>query len=123
MSITCKMMNSGLSFKDAITLAESIITRFEKIEGKPWGAEGALIELTKQVGELSKLIMVHENYYFSDRDKLDKQYEAAAQKIADELADIFYAVIRIAKHYNIDFEKAHLEAREKEDDFLKSKGV
>ncbi|MFH0701017.1 MAG: hypothetical protein V2A62_01115 [Candidatus Woesearchaeota archaeon] len=112
-----------MTFKEAVKLAESIIVRFEKIEGRKWGAEGSLIELQKQVGELSKLIMVYEKYYFSDRDKIDKQYEASTEKIADELADVFYALIRIARHYNIDLEKAHLEARKEEDLFLKSKGV
>jgi len=116
-------MRKDISFKDAIKLAEGIIERFEKIEGKKWGAEGSVIELQKQVGELSKLIMVYEKYYFSDRDKLDKQYETTKEKIGDELADIFYAIIRIARHYNIDLEKAHVEARKEEDDFLKSKRV
>lgn len=116
-------MNKEMNFKEAIKLAEEIIKRFEKIEGKKWGAEGSLIELQKQVGELSKLIMVYEKYYFSDRDKTDKQYETTKEKIADELADIFYAIIRIAKHYNIDLEKAHIEARKAEDNFLGSKGV
>ena len=81
------------------------------------------IELQKQVGELSKLIMVHEKYYFFERDKTDKQYESDKDKIADELADIFYAVIRLAKYYNIDLEEAHIKARKSEDDFLKSKGI
>ncbi len=82
-----------------------------------------MMELTKQVGELSKLIMVYEKYYFSDRGKMDKQYESTKEKIADELADILYVIIRIAKHYHIDLEKAHLQAREGEDEFLKSRGV
>jgi len=116
-------MDKNMTFQEAIKLAESIIERFEKIEGRKWGAEGSLIELQKQVGELSKLIMVHEKYYFSDRDKTDEQYESDKEKIADELADVLYAIIRLAKHYDIDLEKAHLEARKAEDDFLKSKGV
>ncbi len=106
-----------MSFQEAIELAEGIIERFEKIEGKPWGAEGSLIELQKQVGELSKLIMTQEKYYFSDR------YEAGKEKIADELADVLYAIIRLAKHYEIDLEQAHIKARKAEDKFLKSKGI
>ncbi len=117
------MMNKKISFEEAIKVTEDIIERFEKIEGRKWGAEGSLIEIQKQVGELSKLIMVYEKYYFSDRDKTDKQYESNKEKIADELADIFYAVIRLAKHYGIDLEKAHVKARKTEDDFLKSRGA
>jgi NTP pyrophosphatase (non-canonical NTP hydrolase) len=116
-------MDKNMTFKDAVKLAHGIIERFEKIEERKWGAEGSLIELQKQVGELSKLVMVHEKYYFSDRNKTDKQYESTKEKIGDELADILYAVIRLAKHYNIDLEKAHIEARKTEDEFLKSKGV
>jgi len=114
---------NNMTFQEAIQLAEGIIERFEKIEGRKWGAEGALIELQKQVGELSKLVMVREKYYFGDRDKMNSGYEADKEKIADELADILYAIIRLAKHYNIDLEKAHMDAIREEDDFLKTKGV
>ena len=67
--------------------------------------------------------MVHEKYYFSERDKITKQYGSDKDKIADELADIFYAVIQLAKYYNIDLGEAHIKARKSEDDFLKSKGI
>lgn len=116
-------MEDEIKFKEAIKLAEDIIERFEKIEGKKWGAEGAMIELSKQVGELSKLVMGKEGYYFKDRDKIDGQYSVDKEKIADELADILYAIIRLAKHYEIDLIKAHLEARKEEDGFLNSRGI
>ncbi|MFH1072621.1 MAG: hypothetical protein V1743_04290 [Nanoarchaeota archaeon] len=116
-------MKKDLSFQEAITLAHRIIERFEKIEEREWGAEGALIELQKQVGELSKLVMMHEKYYFPSRDKTDSSYASTRDKIGDELADIFYAILRIAKHYDIDLEEAHLKARKAEDEFLKEKGV
>jgi NTP pyrophosphatase (non-canonical NTP hydrolase) len=112
-----------MDFKEAVEITEKIIERFEKIEGKPWGVEGAVIELSKQVGELSKLILMKESYYFQNRDKLDKKYVVDKDKIGDELADILFAVVRIAKHYDIDLLTAHIEARKKEDDFLKTKGV
>jgi hypothetical protein len=44
------MTNSD--FNDLISDIRKNISRFEKIEGKPWGVEGAVIELSKQVGEL-----------------------------------------------------------------------
>ena len=112
-----------MTFKESILLANKIIERFEKIEGKPWGVEGALIELSKQVGELSKLIMVQEKYYFENRAELDNQYVVNKEKIGDELADIFYVIIRIAKHYGIDLEQAHVAARKEEDEFLKTKNI
>ncbi len=118
-----KNLSNNLTFKEAIDITNRIIKRFKKIEGKPWKVEGSMIELSKQVGDLAKLVMVYENYYFSDRDKLDKQYESTKAKIADELADILFAIIRIANNYDIDLIDAHLKARMEEDKFLKSRKV
>ncbi len=116
-------MEKDISFKDSIKITHNIIERFEKIEGKPWGVEGSMIELAKQVGELSKYVMVNEKYYFQNRDKTDSQYVTTKEKIGDELADVLFAIIRIAKHYNIDLLQSHLKARKQEDEFLKSKNV
>jgi len=44
-------MNSD-TFDEAIEKIRRNVKRFEKIEGKPWGVEGAVIELAKQVGDL-----------------------------------------------------------------------
>lgn len=110
-----------MDFKELIKITEDRIKRFEKIEGRKWGVEGAMIELSKQVGDLSKFIMMYEKYYFSDRDKLDKQYEADKEKIGDELADILFAIIRIARHYGIDLEEAHLKEKKAEDEFFKKR--
>ena len=112
-----------MSFKEAIDVARNIIRRFEKIEGRPWGAEGAMIELSKQIGELAKLVMVQEKYYFQNRESENKKYVVSQEKIGDELADIFYSLIRLADYYKIDLLSSHIEAREEENQFLKSKGV
>lgn len=112
-----------MTFREAIDLAKEIIKRFEKIEGKPWKIDGSMIELSKQVGDLSKLIMAYEGYYPKDRGVQDKQYLATKEGIADELADILLIIIRIADYYQIDLEKAHIDARKGEDKYLKSYGV
>lgn len=112
-----------MSFEEAINLAKAIIKRFEKIEGKPWRAEGGLIELSKQVGDLSKLVMAYEGYYFQGREKVDEQYKSSKDKIGDELADILFVIVRIATHYDIDLEQSHIKARQIDDRFLKSKGL
>lgn len=109
------------TFNDAIDQAKQIITRFEKIEGRPWGAEGAVIELTKQVGQLSALVMNREGYYFEGREKDDAKYTATNEKIGDELADILIAVVRIARHYEIDLVAINAQTRKAEDEFLKIK--
>jgi NTP pyrophosphatase (non-canonical NTP hydrolase) len=111
-----------LTFQEAIELYRSIYQRFEKIEGRPWGVEGALIELSKQVGELAKYVMVAEKYYYPDRAN-KPEYHTTRDGIGDELADIFAAVIRIADYYDIDFVDAHINARQEEDEWLTQKGV
>ena len=117
------MNSDDQSFKDAIDAIRKTIGRFKKIEGKPWGVEGTVIELAKQVGQLSALVMNREGYYFTDREKQDTKYTATDEKIADELADILFAVVRIADHYGIDLVSTNAKVRKLEDDFLKTKGV
>ena len=41
-------------------------------------------------------------------------YQTSVMQIGDELADILYCVIRVAEHYGIDVEAAHVEARRRE---------
>ena len=112
-----------MNFKKVIDLTKSVIRRFEKIEGKPWGVNGTMIELSKQVGDLSKLVMTNEGYYPKGRGKEDRQYEATKEKIADELSDIFFMVIRLSVYYRIDLEKAHIKALNSASKYLKSHGV
>ena len=81
-------MSDEMTFREAIELFRSIYQRFEKIEGRRWGVEGAMIELVKQVGELAKHIMVAERYYFAGREHMPG-YRTNKEIIGDELADIF----------------------------------
>lgn len=108
-----------MTFQEAIKLYRDIYKRFEIVEGRPWGINGATIELSKQVGDLAKLIMLKENYYAYCAQKPENLDE----KIGDELADILGQIIRIADFYNIDLEEAHKKARTGEDHCLKSMGV
>ena len=112
-----------MTFDEVINEIRRSIARFQKIEARDWGVEGAVIELAKQVGELSALVMNQEGYYFPDRNKLDKKYDSSNDRIADELADIMFAVVRIADHYKIDLLATNVKTRKDEDTFLKSKGV
>ena len=96
------------SFQEVIDRSMEVIEEFKKVEKRPWGSEGAIIEMMKQIGELSKHIMVVEGYYTSGRDKLP-QYQASIEQIGDELSDIFLMVIRLANHYGIDLEEAHMK--------------
>lgn len=86
-----------MTFHEAIDLYRNIYHRFETIEGRSWGVEGAMIELMKQAGELAKYVMVTEQYYFSGR-KQNPEYTANTAMIGDELADILAQVIRVADY-------------------------
>lgn len=114
---------SEQTFRDAMDQTRKNIERFEKIEGKPWGVEGAVIELAKQVGELSALVMNKEGYYYHGREQENSKYNSTTENIADELADIMLVVVRIADHYAIDLAETNTKTRQEEDKFLKGKGV
>ncbi len=113
-------IDKKLSFQEVINLAQDRIHRMQKLEGKPWSAEGSFIELSKQVGDLAKVIMRYENYYYQEKEPDKKVLKG---ELSDELADLLYVLIRLADHYEVDLEEAHIKAREKEDFFLKSKGL
>jgi NTP pyrophosphatase (non-canonical NTP hydrolase) len=115
-------MSNDMTFREAIELFRNVYHRFEKIEGRPWGVEGATIELVKQVGELAKQVMVAERYYFTGRENLPG-YETSKALIGDELADILSMVIRIADYYDIDLVEAHVKARKAEAESLTRMGV
>jgi len=62
------MKENSLSFQEVVDRTKALIRDFEKVEKRPWGVEGAMIELQKQVGELSKQVMTFEGYYIPYRD-------------------------------------------------------
>lgn len=95
-------------FQKVVEETLTVIKEFEKVEKRKWGAEGSMMELSKQVGELSKNILMYEGYYMTGRDNAP-EYQTSKENIADELSDILFMVIRIADHYSIDIEKEHLK--------------
>jgi NTP pyrophosphatase (non-canonical NTP hydrolase) len=95
---------SELQFKQLVEQTREMNARFEKIERRPWGIEGSMIELSKQVGELSKRVMMAEQYYLKSRESIP-EYQATQDKIADELFDIWYCLIKIADYYKVELEK------------------
>jgi NTP pyrophosphatase (non-canonical NTP hydrolase) len=106
-------METGHTFHDLVDMARKVIAVFDRVERRPWTIEATTIELTKQVGDLARRIMVREQYYLPDRDQRP-DYQTSADDIGDELADILYCLIRIAEHYRIDLETAHIRARRAE---------
>jgi|GEM_PF-347791 len=107
------MKQKDTSFQEMIELSKDIIHRFDEIEQRPWTIEVTMIELMKQVGDLSRHLMMYEKYYLSDRSH-HPNYITSREAIANELADILHCLIRISEHYHIDLEAAHIKARNDE---------
>ncbi len=106
-------MDKAYTFHDLIAITRQVIAEFDCTEQRPWTIEATMIELMKQLGDLAKHVMMFERYYLPDRAQ-QPAYATTTAKIADELADIMYGVIRVAEYYHIDLEQAHLEARRRE---------
>lgn len=107
-----------MTFTEMQEMYNGIVKRFNKIELQDWKAEGAMIELSKQVGELAKQVMIKEKYYALTGEVMDVD-----ERLGNEMADVIAQVMRLASYYDIDLEKAFIEAREDEDRYLKSRGV
>lgn len=105
------------TFNEIVELNKKVIEKFKEVEQKPWTIEANIIELAKQVGDLSKHVMVQEKYYLKAREK-EENYITSLKEISDELADIFFCLVRIADEYKIDLEKVIIEAREKDQEKL-----
>lgn len=108
----------GKTFAEMTDMYKEVVKRFNKIELQEWKAEGAMIELVKQVGELAKQVMIKERYY-----ALEGEVFNVDERLGNEMADVVAQIMRLADHYKIDLEKAFIEAREDEDRYLKSRGV
>ena len=97
------------SFAEMEDMYKEVVKRFNKIELREWKAEGAMIELAKQV-------MIKEKYYALEGDVLNVD-----KCLGNEM--VIAQIMRLADYYKIDLEKAFIEAREDEDRYLKSRGV
>jgi NTP pyrophosphatase (non-canonical NTP hydrolase) len=98
------------TFQELAQINRQVAAAFDDHERRPWTLEIVMMELAKQVGDLSKAILTTEGYYLADRDS-KPGYQAGADRVANELADILYCLMRIADHYQIDLAEAHVRAR------------
>ena len=108
----------SLTFSEMEEMYRETVKRFNKIELQDWKAEGAMIELSKQVGELAKQVMIKEKYY-----ALTDEVPDVDERLGNEMADVIAQVMRLADYYKIDLEKAFVEAGEDENHYLVSRGV
>ena len=108
----------SMTFAEMQNMYRDVVKRFNKIELQDWRAEGAMIELSKQVGELAKQVMIKEKYY-----ALQGEVTDVDEKLGNEMADVIAQVMRLADYYQIDLKKAFVEARKYEENYLISSGV
>ena len=106
------------TFREMQDMYREVVKRFRKIELQEWKAEGTMIELSKQVGELSKQVMLKEKYYAYTDDTA-----VVNAKLGNEMADVIAQVMRLSDYYGIDLEQAFIAAREDENQYLRSRGV
>ena len=72
-----------MTFTEMQEMYKGIVERFNKIELQEWKAEGAMIELSKQVGELAKQVMIKEKYY-----ALTDEVTDVDERLGNEMADV-----------------------------------
>ena len=104
-------MEKDMSFKQLSMETREVTKEFAKLEKKKWTPETMATELSKQLGEVSKQIMMLEGNYIPKRDRLP-EYAHSKEQLADELSDVLFIILRIADHYKIDLEEAHLKELE-----------
>lgn len=98
------------SWFEMLEVARRVICGFDRVEQRPWTIETEMMELSKQVGDLTRHVVMAERCYLPDRET-DPRYRVDRNVIGDELADILYCLIRIADRYGIDLARAHMIAR------------
>ncbi len=106
------------TFAEMQEMYRDVVKRFNKIELQEWKAAGAMIELSKQVGELAKQVMLKEKYYAFEGDESEIN-----ERLGNEMADVIAQVMRLADYYSIDLEQAFIDARADEDNYLTGRGV
>ena len=68
--------------------------------GRSWSNEEIFIGLTSDIGDLSRLILAKEGMM---------TIENVEMKLGHEISDCMWALLILAKNYNIDLEKAFFE--------------
>ena len=91
-----------MKFQEIIDKTLQLRDRFPNRLGK----KNRFLDLVEEVGELANSILLSEDV------KPDKHKTGSQEEIEDAMADIFYNLILLADHYNINLEKAYIEMLE-----------
>ncbi|WP_186646623.1 MazG nucleotide pyrophosphohydrolase domain-containing protein [Fluviispira vulneris] len=91
--------NKDLTLQECVYLVNEHLGKigYYKIEKTP---EHAFMHLIEEVGELSRAL----SYEFTDRKSLKKN--AQEESVSDELADVFWQVIKLSLYLKIDLNEA-----------------
>lgn len=98
---------------DIIKYSQVISKLFSEIQNRDWTIDVVALELTKQVGDLTRRLLTREGYYHNHRHS-EQSYTGTNAAIADELADIFLGIVRVAEHYKIDLHREIISSRDHE---------
>ena len=110
-------MQEPESFADLVLINRAVASAFDRLERRPWTVLTEVAELAKQVGDLARAVLSHEQWYLRERDAT-AQYAADRDRIGDELADVLYCLLRLADRYGVDLAAAHRQARQREWEML-----
>ncbi len=103
----------GLTLAELVRISEQVHGEFQRIENRTWTVETTVIELMKQVGDLSRRFLTYEGYYLADRSQ-HPAYQTDVENIGNELADILHSVFLLSAHYGVDLERAVVTAHQGE---------
>lgn len=91
-----------MEFNELSQKAVVIREKYSKINPRQWGVEQVFMGFIKDIGDLSKILMVSGGY----RDDFDKDTK---KELAHELSDILYGAMIIADKTGIDLEKSFVD--------------
>jgi NTP pyrophosphatase (non-canonical NTP hydrolase) len=77
-----------------------LMSKIAEVEPSRWTAEGSVLELVRQVGDLSELTLKRKFY---ESKGYNKNLDA---EIADELVDILLIIFYLADQYKLDLDKS-----------------
>ena len=86
--------------EEALRIRELYSKNDEKNFGRQWTKEEIFIGLTGDIGDLGKLVLAKEGI---------RNIEDADEKIKHEIADCLWAILVLAKEYDIDIEETFLK--------------
>lgn len=90
------------NFQKMLDRAVDIRNKYSKTDPKQWQIEQVFMGMIKDVGNLSKLLMINSGY------RNDIQGDVK-EKIKHELSDVLFSIFVLSEKLNVDLEKSFWE--------------